>query len=249
MTTYGGYDTAALINQVYSYAVSKYGKPTFWMRYFSPCPNTAFNESSANANTECDAAWDSGGPVLGPICDPSGSREASNSSAEGQADAQTFAAALLNVYHWVGPLQKPSTGTIYCWLDVEESSSLSLNYWNAWAGFIAGYPWDDDSYPLYACLYCQPCAAHPTCSTVQNGAACTAVWTSEPQKCSNTLNSLPTFTSAYNCNSCGVANNVPTTLWQFADQTPICSQITVDVDLDASGGSMSSRAFVLSSRP
>ena len=96
--------------------------PGFWIRYFTPSPAAdLFND---DALAESRGAWDSGGPAVGCISAPDQSR-LSGSAAEGQADAQAFAAAMLAAYHAVGPLLLPPNGQLYCWLDQEYSTSLS----------------------------------------------------------------------------------------------------------------------------
>ena len=61
----------------------------------------------------------------------------------------------------------PSNGQLYCWLDQEYSTSLSSDYWNAWAHYIAEYDFAGlGTYPLYPCLYCDPYSPYPNCSTI-----------------------------------------------------------------------------------
>ena len=118
-----GYDTAGRIQNTYASAHREFGAaPAFWIRYFSPSPAAdLFND---DAVAESRGAWDSGGPYVGCVSAPRQSR-LSGSAAEGQADAQAFAAAMLAAYHAVRPLQLPSNGHLYCWLDQEYSTSLS----------------------------------------------------------------------------------------------------------------------------
>ena len=152
-----GYDTAGPIQNTYASAHHEFGVvPNFWIRYFTPSPAAdLFND---DAVAESRGAWDSGGPYVGCISAPRQSR-LSGSAAEGQADAQAFAAAMLAAYHAVRPLQLPSNGKLYCWLDQEYSTSLSSSYWNAWADYIANYDFAGlGIYPLYPCLYCNPYA-------------------------------------------------------------------------------------------
>src|ERR1700731_4666817 len=101
-----GYDTAGTIQSVYAAAHSHFGAtPSFWLRYFTPSPYaTAFNSDPAS---ECTAAWDSGGKEIGPINEPSQSRLASNSTAEGQSDGQSFCAAVYSSYLAVAGLDVP----------------------------------------------------------------------------------------------------------------------------------------------
>ena len=103
-----GYDTAGAIQNTYASAHHEFGvAPNFWIRYFTPSPAAdLFND---DAVAESRGAWDSGGPYVGCISAPRQSR-LSGSAAEGQADAQAFAAAMLAAYHAVRPLQLPSGG-------------------------------------------------------------------------------------------------------------------------------------------
>jgi hypothetical protein len=242
----GGYDTANLIQNVYSKADSKYGTPAYWVRYFSPAPNTPINSSSSNANTECRADWDSLAKHLIPITSPLQSR-LSGISAEGLADAQAFVSALVNVWLWVIPLRLPVNGFLRCWLDQEASTSMSTAYWSGWSGYINTYNWEGQGfYPLFACLYCNPCGgAGHNCTTVQSAHGCYAIWSNEPESpyCGYSLKNLPAW-HANSCSSC--ASNAPSTdFWQFAEQV-VCN-LTVNVDMDE--GTLTPYSFYLSARP
>lgn len=242
----GGYDTADTIQSIYSAADSAYGTPNYWLRYFSPCTYTPVNASSSNANSECSGAWNSGGKYVSPITFPTQSRLSSNSSAEGQADAQTLASALISVYQWVIPLDLPSNGELYCWLDQETNTTLSSGYWSGWSSYINGYNWEGyGTYPLYACLYCNPCqgSSHPNCSTVSSVGGCYAIWASEWQVCGHSLRSLPSW-DAQTCSGCG-SSGPSTVVWQFADVS-VCS-LTVNVDMD--DGAISAYSFYVSANP
>lgn len=246
----GGFDTAALVQDVWQAATATFGTPAFWIRYFSPCPYTAVNSSSQNANDECTAVWSSGGHYLGPISSPYQPR-LSGTTAEGNADAQTFANAMQSVYYDVIPLLLPANNTLYSWLDQEASTSLSVAYWDGWASYINGYNFAGlGTYPLYACLYCNPCALPPNCSTLESATAhCYGIWSSEPQRCANTLQNPPTW-AAETCAGCGVDIGVPTVVWQFADGPPNgCFAVDVDLDVGASGFFVPDYAFKVSSNP
>lgn len=247
-----GYDTANYVNNVYSAAVSKYGTPAFWLRYFSPCQTTPLNKSSSNEISECRAIYDSGGPHLGPITVPTQSRlgNTTNGAAYGHADAQTLASALYATWANVAPLLLPSNGMLYCWLDQEPNYDLCLQYWNAWADYINTYAWPDGSRPLYACLYTNPCSAQKNCSTLGNANAkvCFAIWSYEPYKCGYSVKNPPSF-AAYTCNGCGVSNGVPTQLWQFAQQGVCSLSVNVDMDLGGGGISYANYCFNVSYRP
>ena len=94
-----GYDTAGRIQNTYVSAHREFGThPNFWIRYFTPSPAADLFHEDAVA--ESRGAWDSGGPYIGVISAPKQSR-LSGSAAEGHADAQAFAAALLTAYHGV----------------------------------------------------------------------------------------------------------------------------------------------------
>jgi hypothetical protein len=237
-----GFDTASTVTSgLRSAARSAFGQPAFWIRYFSPCYFTAVNSSSSNANAECEQIWSSGGHYLGCVSTPTQSR-LSGSSAEGRADAVTFVNAMISVYYDVGPLLLPSNGILYCWLDQEASTSLSLAYWNGWAGYINGYEFNG-AYPFFPGLYCNPDSAPPNCSIVDSASAspCWGVWSSEHQVCRNSVSSPP----AWDAESCAV---VATKLWQYADQG-VCFSTGVDLDLGASGFNTASYCFNVSSNP
>jgi hypothetical protein len=233
-----GYDTASFIQSVYAAARSEFGEaPNYWIRYFSPCPNGSFN---SDPTTESEAAWNSGAPYIGCISSPAQSR-LSGSAAEGQADAQTFAAALLSAWDAVGPLLLPSSLTLYTWLDQEAGTTLSVAYWNAWAIYIAGYDFPSGGEVLYPGLYCDPISGHPSCSTIENknvfGAS--AVWSSEHEPC-GTLKSPPSFAPV----------NCPTTateLWQFGEKG-VCGY-SANVDLDLAANNYATNCFYVSEDP
>jgi hypothetical protein len=241
----GGYDTASYVYDVEPAAHQTYGTPNYWIRYFSPAPNGTVNSSSAHANAECRPVWDSGAKHLVPITSPSQSR-LSGSAAMGQADAQTVVSAIVNVYGWVVPLHTPANNILRVWLDQESSTSMSTNYWEAWANYINHYNWFNlNVYPLFACLYCNPChGAGHNCTSSKFGVWW--IWASEPQTptCSFDLSPLPAW-NALSCSSC-VTGAVATSLWQFRS-TAACHNLSVNVDLDE--GTQQAYSFYLSARP
>jgi hypothetical protein len=238
-----GYDTAGAIQNTYASAHNEFhSKPAFWIRYFTPSPAAyLFND---DARAESRGAWDSGGPAVGCISAPRQSR-LSGSAAEGQADAQAFAAAMLTAYHAVGPLQLPANGQLYCWLDQEYSTSLSSDYWNAWANYIAEYNFAGlGTYPLYPCLYCDPNSPYPNCSTIAKSRGLdvpTAIWSSEPEPCGSLIR--PPHWKADAC------AKVPTRLWQYGEQTACNYSANVDLDVGAPGFSGADHCFHVKSRP
>jgi hypothetical protein len=246
-----GYDTASLVTSAWPNAESYgFGTPLFWLRYFSPCYFTPVNTSSSNANAECREIWisNSSSPMLGPITTPTQSR-LSGSSAEGQADGQTFASAMVTAYLDVVPLLLPNNGELYVWLDQEASTSLSLAYWNGWADYLGLYDWEGTgSLPLYPCLYCNPDSPPPNCSTIGNSDAwpAAAVWSSEPLRCGNYVKSPPSTWAAENC---GSLSATPTEVWQFNDGSGICNDSLVDQDSGAPGFYTPSYCFYLDSEP
>jgi hypothetical protein len=238
-----GYDTAGPIQNTYASAHHEFGvAPNFWIRYFTPSPAAdLFND---DAVAESQGAWDSGGPYVGCISAPRQSR-LSGSAAEGQADAQAFAAAMLAAYHAVRPLQLPSNGKLYCWLDQEYSTSLSSSYWNAWADYIANYDFAGlGIYPLYPCLYCNPYAPYPNCSTIAKARGVnvpSAIWSSEPEPCGG-----PPGPSHWNPQEC---TKVSTKLWQYGEQDACSYSSNVDLDLGGPGFSVAHYCFYVQSRP
>ena len=240
-----GFDTASLVHQQASAAVSRWGKPNFWMRYFSPSYYTTVNSSKANAINETAAVWttNSAYPYLGVISTPQQSR-LSGSTAMGQADAQTYINALIFTYQNVAPLFFPTNYQLYTWIDQEASTSLSLAYWNGWAGYVNAYVFVGHPY-FYAALYCNPGAPPPNCSIIQNPSAyfCFGVWASVPLKCSNTLANPPAWAASH-CSS------APTKMWQYWDED-ICASTPANVDLDrsASGFDYHMYCFRLTGKP
>jgi hypothetical protein len=239
-----GYDTAGKIQNTYASARREFGvNPAFWIRYFTPSPAAdLFND---DAVAESQGAWDSGGPYVGCISAPKQSR-LSGSAAEGLADAQAFCAALLAAYHAVRPLRLPSNGKLYCWLDQEYSTSLSTDYWDAWAQYIAEYNFADlRIYPLYPALYCDPYSPYPNCATIAKARGADvpgAIWSSEPEPCGSSPARPPRWTA----DKCAT---VPTKLWQYAEQGACQLSSNVDLDLGAPGFATAHFCFHVSSRP
>lgn len=238
-----GYDTAGRIQDTYASAHSEFSwDPQFWIRYFPPSPAADLFHEDAMA--ESQAAWDSGGPYLGCISAPVQSR-LSGSAAEGHADAQAFAAAMLTAYHAVRPLLLPANSQLYCWLDQEYSTSLSSSYWNAWANYIADYDFaGEGTYPLYPCLYCDPYSPYPNCSVVakSRGAdAPGAIWSSEPEPCGD-----PVRPPRWKADACGTA---PTRLWQYGEQNACNYSANVDLNISAPDFEVADYSFRLKYRP
>jgi hypothetical protein len=242
-----GYDTAGTIQSVGPGALSEFGlNPQFWIRYFSPSPAAdCLNSSASGAVAECDGLWtyNNNSPGLGVISEPTQSR-LSGSSAEGQADAQQYMASLLYAYHSVTPLQYPTNGTMWCWLGQEASTTLSAGYWTGWASYVNGY-----GSPMHAALYCDPYAAPPNCTVVDNyngtSSACYAVWSSEPEytsSCAGGLANPPSWAA----DSCA---NVGTRLWQYVEQGVCGYSADVDLDQAAPGYTYKNYCFYLSSKP
>ena len=229
-----GFDTASLVQEQVPAAITKWGKPNFWIRYFSPSNYTTVNSSELNAIKECRAVWqaNSAYPYLGAVSTPVASH-LSGSSATGHADAQTYINALIYTYGHVPPLFFPTNWQLYTWLDQEASTALSLAYWNGWAGFINLYSYLGHV-PFYAALYCNPTAPPPNCSIIQNASAytCFGVWASGPLKCSNNIGSPPAWAPKH----CSV---IATKLWQFWDEgpAPLCGNTPANVDQNVSASS------------
>jgi hypothetical protein len=243
MAVMTGYDTAGRIQDTYASAHSEFGvDPSFWIRYFTPSPAAyLFND---DALAESVGAWDSGGPYVGCVSSPIQSR-LSGSAAEGQADAQAYAAAMLAAYYAVGPLRLPSNGQLYCWLDQEYSTSLSSDYWNAWANYLAEYDFAGlGTYPLYPCLYCDPYSPYPNCSTIAKARGVnvpSAIWSSEPEPCGSLDGP-----HGWNADECP---SVPTKLWQYGEQGACNYSANVDVDIGAPGFLTADYCFHVHSRP
>jgi hypothetical protein len=238
-----GYDTAGQIQDTYVSARDEFGEgPVFWIRYFSPSP--AADIFSDNAVAESEGAWASGGHYVGPVSAPYQSN-LSGSTAQGQADAQTYCASMLSAYYAVGPLVLPSNNQLYCWLDQEYSTSLSLDYLDGWAGYIANYNFAGlGKYPLYPSLYCDPGSPYPNCSTMAAARGLSvpaAVWSSEPEPCGGLTN--PPSEGVDYCST------VPTKLWQYGEQGACGYSANVDLDVGVPGFSTSDYCFNVRSDP
>jgi hypothetical protein len=237
-----GYDTAGPIQDTYVSAREEFGRnPSFWIRYFTPSPAADIFSDSAFA--ESQGAWDSGGHCVGCVCAPYQSR-LTGSAAEGQADAQSMAASLVSAWLTVGPLHMPSNNILYCFLDQEASSALSLDYWDGFAGYLANYRFGKHGYALYPALYCDPYSPLPNCSTIaaakgHNRAA--AVWSSEPEPCGSLAH--PPQWDAQACKA------VPTKLWQYAEQDACGYWANVDLDVGAPGHDQALFCFDVVSDP
>lgn len=239
----GGFDTASIVSSGFVTSMqSAHGDPDYWIRYFDPCPYTSLNSSSANANNECRAIYHSTGPALSPLSSPAQSR-LNGTSAEGQADATTFVNSIKSAYTAVATMVQPTSGMLYCWLDQEASTSLSLSYWKSWANYINTTSLGGSGAVFYAGLYCNPGSAYPNCSTIAGASGttghCNSVWSSEPEYSNNSLSSPPT----YNPDTCSAA---PSNLWQFHENL---GSSTVDLDSDNFSGGLQTRSFKFSGSP
>jgi hypothetical protein len=241
-----GYDTAGSVLDVYSAAYDYFGAfPNFWLRYFSPSPSaTVVDSDPAN---DCLGVWDSGGPFLGPIMAPTQTRLA-GSLAEGQADAETFCLAIYDTWMNVIPLELPTDGALYCWLDQEAQSSLSVDYWNGWSGYVGDYEWPSGTYPFFQSLYCDPGSTYANCSTLASSDAgtCYAVWSSEPESCSWASLAYPPTWDAESCST------VATKVWQYTEQgsgSSQCYSADVDLDVGSSTFSVTDACLYLTSEP
>lgn len=243
-----GYDTAGTVQGVWGSAVkNKFGSPAFWIRYFSPSNYTPVNSSSANANAECSAVWTSGAEHLGCVSTPA---SLDGTSADGSAQAGTFGSAMHQVWLWVGPLDLPTNGTLYTWLDQEPGYNLSYQFWDGWAERLDNWNFNDDGiYPFYAAFYCDPCNTTKNCSALRSASyVAFGIWTPDPQaKCGYTCQNTPAW-AAKTCAGCGGGGSAPTSIWQFYIQNT-CSSLDVDVDVGAPGFNTANYCFSLSSNP
>jgi hypothetical protein len=227
-----GYDTAGEIQNTYVSAHDEFGAdPAFWVRYFNPSPAADLFEN--DPSSECSGAWDSGGPYVGCVSAPS-QGNLSSSSAQGLADAQSFAAAIQSAYYAVTPLDLPANNALYCWLDQEYSTTLSLDYWDGWSNYIANYNFASlGTYPLFPALYCTPDSPYPNCTTIGEATGLdipSAVWSAEWEPCGS-LTDPP----AWDAQTCSPYSSVPTLLWQFGEQGACGYSANVDLDEQASG--------------
>jgi hypothetical protein len=172
----------------------------------------------------------------------------SGSFAEGQADAQAYAASMLAAWNAVAQLKLPASNQLWCFLDQEYSTGLSPSYWNGWANYIANYNFANlHTYPLYPALYCAPFSPYPNCTTLAAARGLNipaSVWSSEPEPC-GTLRNRPNF-NAQQCSSSS-RSKVRSHLWQFGEQGG-CGY-SANVDLDLGDVNMPSYCFRVVARP
>ena len=244
-----GYDCAATIQDVYVSAHNEEGRdPAFWLRYFTPSPDADI--FADDAKSECIAAWASGGHAIGCISAPVPQSRLAGSTAEGQADAQSFAASMLSAYNAVGPLDLPSNNQLYCWLDQEYGTSLSLDYWDGWSLYLANYNFaSKKTYPLFPAVYCTPSSPFPNCSTFAHAsglAVPAGIWVPVPEVC-NGLADPP----SWNPEKCSTysSSKVPTRLWQYREEGVCGLSAAVDLDVGAPNWNTPSYCFRLASNP
>jgi len=252
-----GYDTASILTSTLvggaNAQFNNGSKIAQWVaRYFSPAPNTTLNSSQSNAINECRAAWDGGLAHIVPISSPSQSRLATSGStgaAYGTADANTFASAIQNATTYVSTLHLPVGNELYAYLDVEAATHLTSNYWDAWAATLDGYRFTNGTYPLFPSAYVNPPSGF-ACGIVSVYGF--AVWSSEPETCSNCA---PFNAPAFVPNNC---SSPPTQLWQMMERasnghcaSPCSGVINQNVDLDmaTNSGAPLNNMLYLSSRP
>jgi hypothetical protein len=139
---------------------------------------------------------------------------------------------------------------LWCWLDQEYGTSLSLSYLNGWANYIANYNFGNlGTYPLYPCVYCTPGSPYPNCSTFARATGLNvpaAVWTPVPQICDGLVG--PPSWNAEECSSY-TSSTVPTTLWQYAEEGACNLSAPVDLDVGAPGYNIAGYCFRLVSDP
>ena len=225
-----GFDTAGPVHRTFQSARREFGQPPrYWIRYFSPSPAADIFADAAVA--ESAGAWDSGGPFVGCVSSPSQYR-LSGSFAEGQADAQAYAASMLAAWNVVAQLKLPANNQLWCFLDQEYSTGLSLSYWNGWANYIANYNFANlHTYPLYPAIYCDPFSPYPNCSVFAAATGVNipaSVWASEPEPCGSLAN--PPAFNADECSSVS-RSKVRSHLWQFGEQVGCGYSANVDLDL------------------
>ena len=225
-----GFDTAGPVHRTFQSARREFGQPPrYWIRYFSPSPAADIFADAAVA--ESAGAWDSGGPFVGCVSSPSQYR-LSGSFAEGQADAQAYAASLLAAWNVVAQLKLPANNQLWCFLDQEYSTGLSLSYWDAWANYLANYNFANlRTYPLFPAVYCDPYSPYPNCTVFAAATGINvpaSVRSSEPEPCGS-LASPP----AYDADECSSVSRskVPSHLWQFGEQVGCGYSANVDLDL------------------
>lgn len=236
-----GFDCADTIQGARSHDVGEaHGTPNFWIRYFSPSPYESFSEDPV---TECQAAWDSGGPYIGVVSAPA---NIDDGSSGGASDAATMCQALSDTWNAVEQHVEPKSGMLWCFLDQEPNMPLGPNYWAGWASYVDGYEFPPGSgeYMLYPCLYLTPSSDDGCSSVYQSGIEPSGIWAAQHQAC---CPCYPHFsnTPSWNAEYC---SGLETVLWQYNDYN-VCNWPEVDLDLGHSGVNYADYCLGLSSRP
>jgi hypothetical protein len=255
-----GFDTASYIYSVASAAKSKYGTPSFWIRYFKPTITGGTpDQNFTTAGKEMQALRvTSGARYLAPLSAPGASRESTNSYAYGQNDAATFAASIERFAAY-DPCTEygikifgPNSSYLYVYLDVEASTVLNQNYWNGWSTYIYNYAWKGGgnfaALPLYPGIYLNPVSSKAPCNVIK--AANTLpikIWTNQPEPyctCCGKFGSVKWSVSGpKNC------SGYTSFIWQQAERG-ICitncgaSSTLVNVDIDELNPSNDSRDYM-----
>ncbi len=136
-----------------------------------------------------------------------------------------------------GQLNIPASGSVNVYLDVEQGTALTIDYWAGWSTTVFNYDLDAGS-PFWPCIYAWyeeqsdgkyspgsdvQNALNSACSSYPNHATlCYGLWSSEPELCSfcNFPEASPSWSVFNSCsqNICGTNKPVPLLLYQFAEK-------------------------------
>jgi hypothetical protein len=257
-----GVDTASALSDIDWSAFKNWCGlyPAFAARYFG--------SGYSWVKGEFTAAFQATGGALGKIAPIQASQSArqqttgSNGYADGASDATATCQNIQSAIS-TGQLNVPSSGSVYVYLDVEQGTALTTDYWSGWAHTVFNYSLGANS-PFWPCIYAwyeeQPNSKYSPNGTVQNAlnlscsnypglaTQCYGLWSSEPELCSfcNFPASSPVWSvfNSFSQNLCGTNKPVPILLYQFAeknacnttcDNASFAGEQNLDLDSDNNG--------------
>ncbi len=190
---------------------------------------------------EFTAAYSATGGVLSKIVpiqsSQSGRQQTTGSDGYnyGVSDAGATCQSIVSAIN-AGELKIPASGSVYVYLDVEQGTALTTDYWAGWSNTVFNYPFGANS-PFWPCIYTwygeqsngqyAPSsyiqdALNSSCSSYPNHATlCYGLWSNEPEPCSfcNFPKVSPDWSvfNSFSQNICDASKPVPLLLYQFAE--------------------------------
>jgi hypothetical protein len=182
----------------------------------------------------------------------------------GASDANTTCRSIGSAIS-AGQLNIPSSGSVYVYLDIEEGTALTTDYWAGWSQEVFNYSLNAGS-PFWPCIYTwygqQSNGKYAPASQVQNAlnsagssypghaTQCYGLWANEPELCSlcNYPKVSPDWSvfQSYSQNINGANKPVPLLLYQFAEKSAcnsVCNNASfagnqnLDLNSDNNGAS------------